>query len=63
MPIGFAFLVIGGGAGWVTRQEIKVSETRALIDQGANKFDLIENRLIDISQRLGRIEGQLERKR
>lgn len=61
MPISFSLLVIGGGAGWATRQEIIAADNQKQIELTLRKFDLIENRLMEIIERLSRIEGRQRR--
>lgn len=53
--------MIGGGAGWVTRQEIMANDGKTRISEVEQKFNGIQKQLLEISERLGRIEGHLER--
>lgn len=67
IPLGLAISMIGGAAGWVTKQEMALAENSKMIvsnskriDSVVDKFQVIENKLFEISERLGRIEGQLK---
>jgi hypothetical protein len=62
VPLSFAVLMIGGGAGWVTRQEIFAAENREKISILENKFEGIDQKLSEISEKLGRIEWHLKKK-
>lgn len=61
IPIGLAVLVIGGGAGWMTRQEIKTTANSEQIIQVNEKVENLDKILNEIEKRLAGIEGELKR--
>jgi hypothetical protein len=65
VPLGLAVMVIGGGAGWVTKIEVAVSAQAAKIEEQQQEDDFRARKLFDllrqIDQRLSMIEGELKR--
>lgn len=59
--LGFAVLVIGGGAAWMTRQEMQTSANAAQIEHVKDFAKVTQDSLIIIDRRLFAIEQILQR--
>jgi len=61
VPIGLAVAVIGGGAAWMTRQEMTASANAKGIKHLQGQYEHIDDMLREIQEKLGTIEGELKR--
>lgn len=65
MPIGLAVVVIGGGAGWMTKINIAVDAHAARIREATeseqSRYKELTDLLRQIDRRLSGIEGEMKR--
>lgn len=61
VSISFAIAVIGGGAAWMTRQELTTSANAAQIQEVVHQYGDIEKKLSEMDKRLIVIETLLRR--
>lgn len=63
IPLGVALLVIGTGAGWVTKTEMAIAQVHEESQEYKSKFKEICEILRGIDRRLGKMEDALSRLR